>query len=110
MSEMTDQDQMIKTRRIDGSHPGGGAAEAGPSPRSLPSARRSTTRTQDIDRQVGARVRERRIMLGLTQQQLAKNAGVSVGLVRDLEQGRTTRPHRESVRRLASGDRNCEIR
>ncbi len=34
-------------------------------------SRRSTGRTQDIDRHVGARVRERRIMLGLTQQQLA---------------------------------------
>lgn len=77
MSGMSDQDQIIKTRHIDGSHPGGGAAEAGQSPRTPPSARRSTTRTQDIDRQVGARVRERRIMLGLTQQQLADLIGVT---------------------------------
>jgi transcriptional regulator with XRE-family HTH domain len=40
-------------------------------------ARRSTGRTQDIDRHVGARVRERRIMLGLTQQQLADLIGVT---------------------------------
>ncbi len=43
----------------------------------LTAARRSTTRTQDIDRHVGARVRERRIMLGLTQQQLADLIGVT---------------------------------
>ena len=47
-------------------------------------------------------IRARRQEARLTQHQLAKNAGVSVGLVRDLEQGRTTRPHRESVLRLAS--------
>ncbi|HEY1259998.1 MAG TPA: helix-turn-helix transcriptional regulator, partial [Stellaceae bacterium] len=40
-------------------------------------ARRSASRTQDIDRHVGARVRERRIMLGLTQQQLADLIGVT---------------------------------
>jgi transcriptional regulator with XRE-family HTH domain len=40
-------------------------------------ARRSTGRTQDIDRHVGSRVRERRIMLGLTQQQLADLIGVT---------------------------------
>jgi transcriptional regulator with XRE-family HTH domain len=39
--------------------------------------RRSTSRTQDIDRHVGARIRERRIMLGLTQQQLADLIGVT---------------------------------
>src|SRR5438552_18085580 len=39
--------------------------------------KRSTSRTQDIDRHVGARVRERRIMLGLTQQQLADLIGVT---------------------------------
>ncbi len=47
---------------------GGGAAAA---------PRRSTSRTQDIDRHVGARIRERRIMLGLTQQQLADLIGVT---------------------------------
>lgn len=52
--------------------------------------------------QAGQLIRARRQEVRLTQQQLAKKAGVSVGLVRDLEQGRTARPHRESVRRLAS--------
>ncbi len=42
-----------------------------------PVARRSTSRSQDIDRHVGSRVRERRIMLGLTQQQLADLIGVT---------------------------------
>jgi transcriptional regulator with XRE-family HTH domain len=74
---MTDQDQMIKARRIDGSHAGGEAVDTEPSSRVLSVARRSTTRTQDIDRHVGARVRERRIMLGLTQQQLADLIGVT---------------------------------
>jgi DNA-binding SARP family transcriptional activator/tetratricopeptide (TPR) repeat protein/DNA-binding XRE family transcriptional regulator len=50
----------------------------------------------------GGLLRAWRREAGLTQQQLAENAGVSAGLVRDLEQGRTARPHRESVRRLAS--------
>jgi len=36
-----------------------------------------TTRVQDIDRHVGARIRESRIMLGLTQQQLADLIGVT---------------------------------
>jgi DNA-binding SARP family transcriptional activator len=39
---------------------------------------------------------------GLTQRQLAEVAGVSVGVVRDLEQGRTACLRGESVRRLAS--------
>ena len=45
--------------------------------RAAASSRRSTGRTQDIDRHVGARIRERRIMLGLTQQQLADLIGVT---------------------------------
>jgi transcriptional regulator with XRE-family HTH domain len=71
---MTQQEQIIKARRADGSH-GDGEAEA-PS-RKASKLRRSTSRTQDIDRHVGARVRERRIMLGLTQQQLADLIGVT---------------------------------
>ena len=50
-------------------------AEAPARPASAP--RRSTSRTQDIDRHVGARIRERRIMLGLTQQQLGDLIGVT---------------------------------
>lgn len=75
---MKDQQEIIKTRAIDGFASGTAAMSgAEPPPRALPSARRSTTRTQDIDRHVGARVRERRIMLGLTQQQLADLIGVT---------------------------------
>ena len=35
------------------------------------------SRAQDVDRHVGARMRERRIMLGLTQQQMAELFGVT---------------------------------
>jgi transcriptional regulator with XRE-family HTH domain len=50
-------------------------------------ARRSTSRTQDIDRYVGARIRERRIMLGLTQQQLADLIGVTYQQAHKYERG-----------------------
>src|ERR1043166_6896927 len=50
-------------------------------------ARRSTGRTQDIDRHVGARVRERRIMLGLTQQQLADLIGITYQQAHKYERG-----------------------
>jgi transcriptional regulator with XRE-family HTH domain len=73
---MRDQEQMIKARRAEGLH-SEGMARADGSPRVAPSPRRSTSRTQDIDRHVGARIRERRIMLGLTQQQLADLIGVT---------------------------------
>src|SRR5438552_6340204 len=49
--------------------------------------KRSTSRTQDIDRHVGARVRERRIMLGLTQQQLADMIGVTYQQAHKYERG-----------------------
>jgi transcriptional regulator with XRE-family HTH domain len=67
-----------------------GAAENGsnasPASRAAP-VRRSTGRTQDIDRHVGARVRERRIMLGLTQQQLADLIGVTYQQAHKYERG-----------------------
>jgi transcriptional regulator with XRE-family HTH domain len=50
-------------------------------------ARRTGTRTQDIDRHVGARVRERRIMLGFTQQQLADLIGVTYQQAHKYERG-----------------------
>ncbi|HXO01937.1 MAG TPA: helix-turn-helix transcriptional regulator [Stellaceae bacterium] len=50
-------------------------------------ARRVGTRTQDIDRHVGARVRERRIMLGFTQQQLADLIGVTYQQAHKYERG-----------------------
>jgi transcriptional regulator with XRE-family HTH domain len=34
-------------------------------------------RAQDVDRHVGARIRQRRIMLGLTQQEIAESIGVT---------------------------------
>ncbi len=58
----------------------------GPS-RAIASSRRSTSRTQDIDRHVGARIRERRIMLGLTQQQLADLIGVTYQQAHKYERG-----------------------
>jgi DNA-binding SARP family transcriptional activator/DNA-binding XRE family transcriptional regulator len=42
-------------------------------------------------------IRARRVSAGLTQQQLADAAGVGVSTVRDLEQGRTLRPHPRSL-------------
>ena len=47
----------------------------------------SPGRTQDIDRQVGARIRERRIMMGLTQQQLADLIGVTYQQAHKYERG-----------------------
>jgi transcriptional regulator with XRE-family HTH domain len=44
-------------------------------------------RTQDIDRHVGARIRERRIMLGFTQQQLADLIGVTYQQAHKYERG-----------------------
>ena len=49
--------------------------------------RRSVSRTQDIDHHVGARVRERRIMLGFTQQQLADLIGVTYQQAHKYERG-----------------------
>lgn len=42
---------------------------------------------------LGTRLRDKRIAVGLTQQQLAAAAGVGITTVRDLERGRTFRPH-----------------
>jgi len=49
---------------------------------------------QDVDRHVGARVRERRIMLGLTQQQLAELIGVTYQQAHKYEKG---------INRMAAG-------
>src|SRR5436309_11208822 len=50
-------------------------------------ARLGRSRAQDTDRHVGARVRERRIMLGLTQQQLADLIGVTYQQAHKYERG-----------------------
>ncbi|HXP29821.1 MAG TPA: helix-turn-helix transcriptional regulator [Stellaceae bacterium] len=54
---------------------------------SVTEMKRTTSRTQDIDRHVGARIRERRIMLGLTQQQLADLIGVTYQQAHKYERG-----------------------
>ena len=51
-------------------------------------------RAQDVDRHVGARLRERRIMLGLTQQQLAELIGVTYQQAHKYEKG---------INRIAAG-------
>jgi tetratricopeptide (TPR) repeat protein len=42
-----------------------------------------------------------RLKAGLTQEELAERSGVSVRALSDIERGRTTRPYRDSVERLA---------
>jgi transcriptional regulator with XRE-family HTH domain len=54
-------------------------AEAGPRP--------GRQRAQDVDRHVGARMRERRVMLGLTQQQMAELIGVTYQQAHKYEKG-----------------------
>jgi transcriptional regulator with XRE-family HTH domain len=49
--------------------------------------KRTTSQTQDIERHVGTRIRERRIMLGLTQQQLADLIGVTYQQAHKYERG-----------------------
>jgi transcriptional regulator with XRE-family HTH domain len=80
---MREQERIEKLRHgssdrpdLEGSQPSG----------TVPS-RRSTSRTQDVDRYVGARIRERRIMLGLTQQQLAALIGVTYQQAHKYERG-----------------------
>jgi DNA-binding SARP family transcriptional activator/DNA-binding XRE family transcriptional regulator len=47
-------------------------------------------------------IKEHRKSAGLTQHQLANLAGVSIGAIRDLEQGRVMQPHPEPARRIAA--------
>jgi len=49
--------------------------------------RRSTLRAGAIDRHVGARIKERRLMLGLSQQQLADSIGVTYQQAHKYERG-----------------------
>ena len=55
------------------------------------SARSPSGQGRGNDGSARSRIRAYRIAAGLTQRQLARTAGVSIGVVRDLEQGRTTR-------------------
>jgi tetratricopeptide (TPR) repeat protein len=50
----------------------------------------------------GEMLRRRRLAAGLTQEELASRAEMSVRAIGDLECGRTTRPFRRSVRQLAA--------
>ena len=52
-------------------------------------------RAQDIDRHLAARMRERRIMLGVTQQQLAELIGVTYQQVHKYERGINRVPARQ---------------
>jgi transcriptional regulator with XRE-family HTH domain len=83
---MKEQEQIIMAHQADGLRVNS-SSEIEPTSRATPSARRSTGRTQDIDRHVGARIRERRIMLGLTQQQLADLIGVTYQQAHKYERG-----------------------
>ena len=47
-------------------------------------------------------LRTHREAAGLTQQELSTRAGISTAAVRDLEQGRTRRPHPRTTRALAT--------
>jgi transcriptional regulator with XRE-family HTH domain len=85
-SRMSEQEQITMARDGDGLRPSVSSAETDGLRAAAPS-RRSTGRTQDIDRHVGARIRERRIMLGLTQQQLADLIGVTYQQAHKYERG-----------------------
>ena len=47
---------------------------------------------RDADRQIGARIRQRRVALGLTQQQVATMVGVTYQQAQKYESGRTVSP------------------
>src|SRR5947207_5401337 len=80
--EWTDMKQQQTTRPGPTERSSTALSARGPAP-----VRRSTGRTEDIDRHVGARVRELRIMLGLTQQQLADLIGVTYQQAHKYERG-----------------------
>jgi transcriptional regulator with XRE-family HTH domain len=80
---MKEREQIGKPRNGSNAAQNGG----GNSPPRTASSRQSTIRTQDVDRYVGVRIRERRIMLGLTQQQLADLIGVTYQQAHKYERG-----------------------
>jgi transcriptional regulator with XRE-family HTH domain len=59
-----------------------------------PGSRPGRARPQDVDRWVGQRMRERRVMLGLTQQQMAELIGVTYQQAHKYETG---------INRIAAG-------
>jgi transcriptional regulator with XRE-family HTH domain len=77
---MTQQNHRLKAQQPE-------SATGSDLPYAAAASRRAGGRTQDIDHHVGARVRERRIMLGLTQQQLADLIGVTYQQAHKYERG-----------------------
>ncbi len=61
------------------------------------------TEVDEVPGRFGALLREYRSASGLTQEDLAQRSGVSIRAIADMERGRTARPFRHSVRRLADG-------
>lgn len=59
------------------------------------------SRQEDGNLPFGERLRRERLLAGLTQEELAERATLSVRGVRALEQGERQRPHAHTVRRLA---------
>jgi transcriptional regulator with XRE-family HTH domain len=54
----------------------------------MPAAKRAgRAKAQDVDHHVGARMRERRILLGLTQEQMARTIGVTYQQTHKYEKG-----------------------
>src|SRR5215468_5112767 len=51
---------------------------------------------------LSTKLRRLRLSAGLTQHETARRAGISVGMLRDLEQGRTTTPRKSSLAGLAT--------
>ena len=51
---------------------------------------------------LSTKLRRLRLSAGLTQHETARRAGISVGMLRDLEQGRTTTPRKASLAALAT--------
>src|SRR5215472_6646757 len=59
------------------------------------------SRVEPVAGELAALVRASREHAGLTQRQLAERAGVGLGALEDIEQGRTRRPRQQSLARLA---------
>ena len=60
---------------------------AAPTTQTRPGSTSRRARAEDVDRYVGARVRQRRVMLGLTQQQMAELIGVTYQQAHKYEKG-----------------------
>jgi transcriptional regulator with XRE-family HTH domain len=84
---MTQQNHIVKAQPESAQGSTAGSARGSDLSYTAAASRRSVERTRDIDHHVGARVRERRIMLGLTQQQLADLIGVTYQQAHKYERG-----------------------